>query len=110
MDNKHIKWYGQRVTIMRFHTVFIEITLCQTTNFRLFQIERFADDNLEFDGNGRKLFKQVENTVGNGEIALNEQFLLFLQCFQKTCIADNQGLFGKGINMIFSGHINLQRK
>ena len=25
--------------------------------------------------------KQVENTVGKGEIARNEQFLLFPQCF-----------------------------
>ena len=30
----------------------------------------------------------VENTVGKGEIARYEQFLLFLQCFQKICIAD----------------------
>ena len=32
--------------------------------------------------------KQVENTVGKGEIARYEQFLLFPQCFQKTCYAD----------------------
>ena len=29
-----------------------------------------------------------ENTVGKGEIAHYEQFLLFPQCFQKTCTAD----------------------
>ena len=29
----------------------------------------FADDNFKFDENGRKLSKQVENTVGKGEIA-----------------------------------------
>ena len=33
----------------------------------------------------KKLSKQVENTVGKGEIALYEQFLLFPQCFQKAC-------------------------
>ena len=27
--------------------------------------------------------RRVENTVGKGEIALYEQFLLFPQCFQK---------------------------
>ena len=27
----------------------------------------------------------VENTVGKGEIARYEQFLLFPQCFQKAC-------------------------
>ena len=32
-----------------------------------------------------KLFKPVENTVGKGEIARYEHFLLFLQCFQKAC-------------------------
>ena len=31
--------------------------------------------------NGRKLSKWVENTVGKGEIASNEQFLLLPQCF-----------------------------
>ena len=29
----------------------------------------FADDNLKFEENCRKLFKPVENTVGKGEIA-----------------------------------------
>ena len=60
----------------------------QTTNFRLFQTE-FADDNFKFDENGRKFFKWVKNTVEKGEIARTEQFLLFLQCFQKTCSADS---------------------
>ena len=44
----------------------------------------FADDNFKFDENGRKLSKPVENTVGKGEIAHYEQFLLFPQCFQKA--------------------------
>ena len=46
------------------------------------------DDNLKFDKNGRELSKWVENTVGQGEIARYQQFLLFLQCFQKTCTED----------------------
>ena len=29
----------------------------------------FADDNLKFEENGRKLLKPLENTVGKGEIA-----------------------------------------
>ena len=44
----------------------------------------FADDNFKFYENGRKLSKWVENTVGKGEIARYEQFLLFPQCFQKA--------------------------
>ena len=38
--------------------------------------------------NGRKLFKQMEKIVGQGEIARYEQFLPFPRCFQKTCTAD----------------------
>ena len=67
-------------------------------NFRLFQTEReildssklkeFADDTFKFDKNGRKVSKQVENTVGKGEIARYKQFLLFPQCFQKACFPE----------------------
>ena len=36
----------------------------------------------------KKFSKRVENTVGKGEIARNEKFLLLPQCFQKTFTAD----------------------
>ena len=54
---------------------------------RLFQTENFffLDNNFNFNENGRKLSKWVENTVGKGEITRYEQFLLFPQCFQKAC-------------------------
>ena len=42
------------------------------------KLNDFADDSFEFDENGRKFSKRVENTVGKGEIAL------FPQCFHKT--------------------------
>ena len=50
---------------------------------------------------GRNLSKQEENTEGKGQIARNEQFHMFPQCFQKTCTAEckNQGLFGKGLKI-----------
>ena len=48
---------------------------------------KVADDNFKFDKNGRKLPKWVENTVGKGENARYQQFLLFLLCFQKVCFA-----------------------
>ena len=51
-------------------------------------MKEFADDNFKFDENGRKLSKWIENTVGKEEIARYEQFLLFPQCFQRTCTAD----------------------
>ena len=48
-------------------------------------MKEFADKNFKFHENEGKRSKQVENTVGKGEIARYEQFLLFPQCFQKAC-------------------------
>ena len=48
-------------------------------------MKQFADDSFKFDENSRKFFERVENTVGKGEIAHYEQFLLFPLCFQKAC-------------------------
>ena len=71
------------------HTCFVS-----TYNLNLFpkkdssKLKELADDNFELDENDRKYSKRVENTVGKGEIARYEQFLLFPQCFQKTSNAD----------------------
>ena len=48
-------------------------------------MKEFADHYFKFDENIRKFSERVENTVGKGEIAHHEQFLLFPQCFQKAC-------------------------
>ena len=64
------------------------LTLSQMINFSPFQFKASTDDNFKLDENGRKFSNQVENTVGKGEIARYEQFLLFPQCFQKACTAD----------------------
>ena len=53
-----------------------------------FKLKEFADDNFKFDKNGRKFSEWEENAVGKGEIAHYKQFLLFPQCFQKTCTTD----------------------
>ena len=52
------------------------------------KLKEFADDNLKFNGNSRQFSKRVQNAVEKGEIARHEQFLLFLQRFQKLSIAD----------------------
>ena len=57
-------------------------------NFYSSKLKDFADDSLILDKNGKMLSKNVENTLGKGEIARHEQFLIFPQCFQKTCSAD----------------------
>ena len=53
-----------------------------------FKLKGFADENFKFDENDRKFSKWVESSVGKGEIARYEQFLLFSQCLPKTCTAD----------------------
>ena len=52
------------------------------------QTERVSRRHVKFDENGRNFSKWVENVVGKGEIAHDEQFLLFPQCFEKTYTAD----------------------
>ena len=83
----------KRLVSQRHQEVFLNgnvLTLSQTAKLGRVvltsKLKKFADDNFKFDENGRKLSKWVENTVGKGEIACYKQFILFPQCFQKTCI------------------------
>ena len=57
------------------------------TKLHTSRLKEFVDENFKFDDIDRKFSKRVDNTVGKGEIARYEQFLLFPQCFQKTCTA-----------------------
>ena len=41
------------------------------------KVKEFANNNFKLDENRIKFSKRVENTVGKGEIARYEQFLLF---------------------------------
>ena len=47
------------------------------------KLKESADDNSEFDENGGKFSKRVENTMGKGKIARYEQFRLFSTVFPK---------------------------
>ena len=84
---KLLKW-----AISPFSTMFsiqyvswYPLTHYQTTNFRLVQTERVCRRQFQIWRKWQKVIKTVENTVGKGEIACYEQFLLFPQCFQKAC-------------------------
>ena len=70
------------------------LTVSQTTNFRLFQTEEFADETFKFDEN----YLKVENAVGKGEIACYKQFVLF-PVFSNDlyCRHIKTRLFGKGL-------------
>ena len=59
----------------------------------------FQTKSFKFVENGRKFFKQAENTVGKEEIAHYEQCLLFPYVFKRLVLQlrKNQGLFGKNI-------------
>ena len=50
--------------------------------------KEFTDDYSRFDENDRKFSKSVENSEAKQKIARYKQFLLFPQCFQKTCNVD----------------------
>ena len=58
------------------------------TNYRLFELKVFVDDNLKFDQIGRKFSQRIENTVEKKKNVRYEQILLSSQCFQKTVSAD----------------------
>ena len=47
----------------------VDLTLSQTTNFRLFQTipKEFVNDNFKFDENDRRFFKRVLNTLRKEE-------------------------------------------
>ena len=68
------------------------------------KLKEFADNNSKFNENGRKFSKWVENNVGKKEIGLDEQFLFYPPCFQKTCKAETSkpGLFWERGNAIKS--------
>ena len=68
--------------------IVFNLTLSQRQVLDPSKQKEFADDNFKFDENDRKFSKPVENTVGKGEIAHYEQFLLFPQSFQKSCSED----------------------
>ena len=64
------------------------LTLSQATNFRLFHSWKSLQTAILSLMKMTKFSKWKENTVGKGEIACFEQFLLFPQCFRKTCTAE----------------------
>ena len=87
--------------ISPFPTMFL--TLSQMTILDSSKLKELADNNFEFHANGSKFSKQVENTVGRGETARYEQFLLFPQCFQKSCFPGvSKGVtVGNGLKDLF---------
>ena len=53
------------------------------------KLREFVEDNFKCDENEEKFLRKGKNTVGEGEIARYEQFLLFPQCLLETCCAES---------------------
>ena len=103
LDKSKIMSFGKELYKPCNRVNILDLTLPQTTNCRVFQTERICRQQFKFDESGRMFSKWVENTVRKAEIARDEQFLLFSQCFQKRLALQsrkNQGLFGKGLNVV----------
>ena len=88
----------------RLYNLFMSLTI-RVSPFPKRQIKfhtlldsEFAHSNFELDENGTKFSKRVDNCVEKREIACYEQFLLFPQCFLKTCTTDMycRACLGKG--------------
>ena len=83
-----------------FHSkISLSLTITRRQILDSSKLKEFVDNNFKFDENGRKLSMWVENTVGKGEIARDEQFLLFPQCFQKACFPGAL-LSGNGLSLL----------
>ena len=67
--------------MLSFHIKFVQTD-------RRITVKQYAPHDLSIRGHKKGSPKWVENTVGNGEIARDEQFLPFPQFFQKTHTAD----------------------
>ena len=66
------------------------------------KLNEYADDIFKFDENGRKFSKRVENTLGKGEIARYEQFLLFPSVFSEGLYCRHvktRACLAEGLNM-----------
>ena len=64
------------------------LTLSQTTHFRQLQTERACRRQFQIWWKWQNVLQMDENTVGKGEFARYEQFILFPYCFEKTSNAD----------------------
>ena len=86
------------------------VSLFQTTILDASKLRELADDNFKFDENGRKLSKTVrKHCEKKGEIARNEQFLLFPTVFSKDFYCRHvktRACLGKGYTHFYDYVLN----
>ena len=88
-------------TSVKFYLLVMDYTCPKQQILDSPKLKEFAADNFEVDENGGKFSERVENAVGKGEIARDEQFLLSHRVFKRLVrqTRKNQGLFGKGLRV-----------
>ena len=77
-------------------SIFVNQAFTEQSCFHPFRNDKFwtvqnshsLHTSISVDGNDRKLYKSIESTVGKGEIACYEQFLLFSQSFPIVSTVD----------------------
>ena len=81
------------------------LTLSQTTNFRLFQIERVCRPQFQIWWKWQNVL-QTSKQLWKTEITLYEQFLLFPSVFNRLVLqkSKNHGLFRKVLRIILQTH------
>ena len=87
VENGKIAHYKQ---FLLFPHCFLKDLFCKDSS----KLKEFADDNFKCHENERKLSKQVENTVGKGEIARNNCSLRAISPFPTVF---SIGLFPRGV-------------
>ena len=74
-------------------------------------MQEFADGNFQFDENGTKLSKRVKTLREKEKLLITSNFSFSHSVFQKLVLqtSQNQGLFGKGLTLIFKyyKHVSL---
>ena len=93
MQFQHSKEWNKLIVVIKLFTMAFN-SLPNGKNFRLYEIERISDDQLNVAKMTIFLFERAVNTVGKGENAGYQHFLLFPQCFPK---ASSSGLLKVGI-------------
>ena len=73
-------------------------------------MKRFAGDNFEFDDNGRKFSRWVENTVGKGDLLVTSNFSFSKSVFKRLVLqtSKNQGLLERSSDLSNSGEFERQ--
>ena len=73
-----------KMRLHRIHSLILYVYSQLLCIIKPLKLKELADDSFKFDENGRKFSEGLKSPWEKGEIACDEQFLPFPQCFQET--------------------------